>query len=274
MMTRTAALHTPMTGVERVESVLDALGHFPLSIPQFLLRLSIGAVFWHSGMTKIASWDTTLALFRDEYMVPIVPPELAAGLAATIELTCPVLLVLGLATRLATLPMLGMTLVIEVFVYPEQWVEHLMWASILVLILTRGPGVLSVDHLISRRFLGDRQGGQGPWVPLGAVFCGKGGRRRRSAASGDGRCWFCWSHARPTARHGACEDHGDRPPELSLVPAAALPGGNRWPIARRHRDADPEHSPPPEKHHRSAGPGDRCRQGGARRRDGWLPHSL
>ncbi len=158
MMTRTATLHTSMTVLERVEGALDALGRFPASILQFLLRLSIGAVFWHSGMTKIASWDTTIALFRDEYMVPILPPELAASLAATVELTCPVLLVLGLATRLATLPMLGMTFVIEVFVYPEQWIEHLMWASVLVFILTRGPGALSVDHLISRRFLRGRQG--------------------------------------------------------------------------------------------------------------------
>ena len=158
MMTRTATNHPPLTVLERVESVLDALGHFPVSILQFLLRLSIAAVFWHSGMTKIASWDTTVALFRDEYMVPTLPPELAASLAATVELTCPVLLVLGLATRLATLPMLGMTFVIEVFVYPEQWIEHLMWASILVFILTRGPGVLSLDHLVARKFSRARNG--------------------------------------------------------------------------------------------------------------------
>jgi putative oxidoreductase len=158
MMTRTATLHSSMTIPERIESVLDTLGRFPVALLQFLMRLSMASVFWHAGMTKIASWDTTIALFRDEYMVPILPPELAASLAATVELTCPVLLVLGLATRLATLPMLVMTFVIEVFVYPEQWIEHLMWASILVFILTRGPGALSLDHLISRRVLGGRQG--------------------------------------------------------------------------------------------------------------------
>jgi putative oxidoreductase len=156
MMTRTATLHPSTTLIERVESVLDALGRLPVSILQFLLRLSMASVFWHAGMTKIASWATTIALFRDEYMVPILPPELAASLAATVELTCPVLLVLGLATRLATLPMLGMTFVIEVFVYPEQWIEHLMWASILVFILTRGPGALSLDHLIARKVLRGR----------------------------------------------------------------------------------------------------------------------
>ena len=126
------------------------LERFPLSILQFLFRFTIAAVFWNSGQTKIASWLTTVALFRDEYQVPILPPELAATLAATVELTCPVLLVLGLATRLATLPMLGMTFVIEVFVYPENWLEHLTWATTLLFILTRGPGLLSLDHFIAQ----------------------------------------------------------------------------------------------------------------------------
>jgi putative oxidoreductase len=158
MITRAATVHSSMSPIERIQAILDRLSRFPVSILQFLLRFSIASVFWHSGMTKIASWDTTIALFRDEYMVPILPPELAATLAATVELTCPVLLVLGVATRLATLPMLGMTFVIEVFVYPEQWIEHMMWASILVLILTRGPGALSLDHLLARKFLRDRNG--------------------------------------------------------------------------------------------------------------------
>src|SRR5215471_2145285 len=158
MMTRTASAHPSATPIERIEALIDGLSCFPLAILQLLLRFSIASVFWHSGMTKVASWDTTIALFRDEYMVPILPPEIAASLAAAAELTCPVLLVAGLATRLATLPMLGMTLVIEVFVYPEQWIEHLMWASILVFILTRGPGALSLDHLIARRLLRGRNG--------------------------------------------------------------------------------------------------------------------
>ena len=158
MMIPTATLHSSMTLAARAESVIDVLARFPAAVLQFLLRFSIASVFWHSGMTKIASWDTTIALFRDEYMVPILPPELAASLAATVELTCPVLLVLGIASRLATLPMLGMTFVIEVFVYPEQWIEHLMWGSILVFILTRGPGVVSLDHLIARKLLHGRKG--------------------------------------------------------------------------------------------------------------------
>lgn len=140
--------------VERLEAAIGWFGRFPVAILQFIFRFSIASVFWHAGMTKIASWDSTIALFRDEYMVPVVPPEVAATLAATVELTCPVLLVLGLATRLATLPMLGMTFVIEAFVYPEYWIEHLMWAAILLAILTRGPGPLSLDHLVARAFHG------------------------------------------------------------------------------------------------------------------------
>jgi putative oxidoreductase len=76
---------------------------------------------------------------------------LAAWLAMVNELTFPLLLFAGLATRLATLPLLGMTFVIQVFVYPQAWTEHLMWASILVFLLTRGPGAFSLDYLIERQ---------------------------------------------------------------------------------------------------------------------------
>jgi len=82
--------------------------------------------------------------------------RVAAALAASVELTCPVLLVLGLATRLATLPMLGMTFVIEAFVYPEDWIEHLIWASLLLFILTRGAGAISLDRWLAPRVLGRR----------------------------------------------------------------------------------------------------------------------
>ena len=88
-------------------------------------------------------------LFRDEYNVPVLPLEFAATLAASVELTCPVLLVLGLFTRLATLPMLGMTFVIEAFVYPEDWIEHLTWASLLLFVLTCGPGAIALDRWIA-----------------------------------------------------------------------------------------------------------------------------
>lgn len=143
-----------MTWQEQLVSLFAMLGQVPTALFQFLFRVSIAGVFWNSGLTKIASWQMTILLFRDEYQVPILPPELAASLATSVELTCPVLLLLGIATRLATLPMLGMTVVIEAFVYPEAWNEHLIWASMLLFILTRGAGRWSIDHYIARRFLG------------------------------------------------------------------------------------------------------------------------
>ena len=131
-----------------VTRALDRVSLWPL---QLLARISIAAIFWNAGLTKIASWQTTLALFRDEYAVPLLPPSVAAALATAIELGCPVLLVLGLGTRLPVLPMLAQTLVIEVFVYPEAWIEHLTWASLLLFVLGRGPGTLSLDHVLRVR---------------------------------------------------------------------------------------------------------------------------
>jgi putative oxidoreductase len=126
------------------------LERFPLSILQLGLRIGIGAVFFKSGLLKINSWEFAVKLFQDEYKVPLLDPVLAAQVTAFIELTVPVFLFLGLATRLATLPLLGMVFVIQTFVYPQAWTEHLLWASVLTLLLTRGPGALSVDHLIER----------------------------------------------------------------------------------------------------------------------------
>ncbi len=83
--------------------------------------------------------------------MPFIDPLWAARLATFNELTFPVLLFVGLATRLATLPLLGMIAVIQTFIYPQAWTEHLLWASILIFLLTRGPGTLSLDHLIERR---------------------------------------------------------------------------------------------------------------------------
>lgn len=104
-----------------------------------------------SGLLKIRSWEFAIKLFEDEYKVPFLDPTLAARLATFNEFVFPVFLFLGLATRLATLPLLGMTLVIQTFVYPQAWTEHLLWASVLVFLLTRGPGALSLDHLIEAR---------------------------------------------------------------------------------------------------------------------------
>lgn len=135
----------------RVLCWLEGIPYAFLAMP---LRLAVATVFWNSAMTKLASWETALALFTDEYRVPVLPPELAAYMAVSIELTTPVLLVLGLATRPAAAVLLGMTAVIEVFVYPLAWPTHIQWAAMLLVLLARGPGKISIDWLIRRRVLG------------------------------------------------------------------------------------------------------------------------
>ena len=121
---------------------------------QLLFRLAIASVFLPAGLLKLASWESTIALFQDEYKVPVL-----AVMATTFELVCSALLIVGLATRLATLPLLGQTLTIQLFVYPQAWHEHLVWGSILLFLLTRGAGTFSMDHLLAPRF-GPQDAGQ------------------------------------------------------------------------------------------------------------------
>ena len=136
-------------GVKRTIAVVtELLGRVPLPLLQLLFRLALASVFVKSGLTKLAGWEFTVQLFADEYQVPVLPPELAAVLAVTVELACSSLLLLGLLTRLATLPLLGMIMTIQIFVYPHAYSEHLTWGSILLFLLTRGPGPLSLDWLL------------------------------------------------------------------------------------------------------------------------------
>jgi putative oxidoreductase len=139
------------------DSMRGWLSRVPLSLLQLLMRIGVGSVFFNAGLLKYRSWELTLLLFRDEYKVPLFDPTLMARMATFNELTFSTLLFLGLATRLATLPFLGMIAVIQTFVYPNAWIEHLVWTSILLFLLTRGGGVLSLDHLIARRFGATRQ---------------------------------------------------------------------------------------------------------------------
>ncbi|PTB21547.1 DoxX family protein [Trinickia symbiotica] len=123
------------------------IGHSLLAL---VCRLSIAAIFFLSGRTKVSGLLTlkpgTYALFRDEYKIPVIPPEIAAHIAAYSEHLFPLLLVLGLFTRGAALALLGMTTVIEVFVYPDAWPTHLSWAGLLLYMIGRGGGVFSLDH--------------------------------------------------------------------------------------------------------------------------------
>ena len=115
-------------------------------------RFAIAGIFFLSGRTKVEGFlmvtDSAYELFRTEYKLPLVPPEIAAHLAAYAEHLFPLLLVLGLFTRLSALSLLGMTLVIQVFVYPSAWPTHLSWAALLLFLVGRGGGRLSLDRLL------------------------------------------------------------------------------------------------------------------------------
>lgn len=126
-----------------------ALPQWALSL---IIRVGIASVFFLSGRTKVDGLlhitDSTYSLFQTEYHVPLIPSDIAAHLATYSEHLFPILIVLGLATRLSALALLGMTLVIEVFVYPLGWPTHLLWAGLLLYLVRFGAGPVSLDRLL------------------------------------------------------------------------------------------------------------------------------
>jgi putative oxidoreductase len=148
MMTDTMAHAAGSTLRGRLDGALEWLERCPLSVILLLCRLGVASVFMKAGITKLQGWEFTVQLFADEYKVPVLPPDVAALMATSFELGCASLLIAGFLTRLATLPLFGMILTIQVFVYPSAWSEHLVWGSILVFVLTRGPGAISLDRLL------------------------------------------------------------------------------------------------------------------------------
>ncbi|HUW72843.1 MAG TPA: DoxX family protein [Methyloceanibacter sp.] len=127
----------------------------PYSIVALVARLAVASVFWRSSQTKVDGFfhikDTTFFLFREEYKVPVLPPDLAAYLATYQEIIFSVCLVIGLFSRFSALALMVMVAVIQIFVYPEGWPEHILWFALLLLIIARGPGAISLDHLIWSR---------------------------------------------------------------------------------------------------------------------------
>ena len=120
-----------------------------------ITRIAIAAIFLLSGRTKVDGLltvnDSAVTLFREEYRLPLLPPELGAHLAAYAEHLFPLLLIAGLLTRLSALALLGMTAVIQIFVYPDAWPTHLSWAALLLYLVGRGPGRASIDHWLGLR---------------------------------------------------------------------------------------------------------------------------
>lgn len=148
---------------------IEWLDKIPHSLIAFVGRFCIAAVFWKSGQTKIEGLaidlidgtfqlglprlaDSTIPLFKSEYALPLLSPELAAHLAAAAEHVFPILILFGLATRYSALALLGMTLTIQLFVYPDAYPTHGTWAAVLLYLMARGPGKLSLDHLIARHY--------------------------------------------------------------------------------------------------------------------------
>lgn len=152
-----------------IETLIEALKQIPDTVIALLGRFSVAAIFWISGQTKITGFsvnivsgefhfgwprlsDTAVALFQDEYRLPLLPPELAAVMAVLGEHVFPALLLLGMATRFSALALLVMTATIQIFVYPDAYPTHGVWAAVLLYLVARGPGMVSIDHWIARRY--------------------------------------------------------------------------------------------------------------------------
>lgn len=133
-----------------IETAIAAFKSLPNDLLSYLARIGIGTTFFRSGMLKLDGWadGNTLTLFREEYRLPLIPPEIAAYLATAAELTLPLLLFAGIATRFAALALLFMTLVIEVFVYPNAFDTHGVWAVSLLFLMKYGAGTFSLDSVI------------------------------------------------------------------------------------------------------------------------------
>jgi putative oxidoreductase len=152
-----------------VRCAIGLASRIPDSLIALLGRFSIAAVFWKSGQTKVQGFaidivggefqpglprlsDSVVDLFRDEYRLPLIPPEIAAPMAAFAEHLFPLLILIGLATRLSALALLVMTATIQLLVYPDAYPTHGVWAAVLLFLIARGPGAVSIDRLIARRF--------------------------------------------------------------------------------------------------------------------------
>jgi putative oxidoreductase len=141
----------PIELLERGQALANRIPYGPIAL---LARFAVAGVFWRSGQTKVSGLsirEETFFLFREEYKVPLLPPDLAAYMATIAEHVFPILLVVGFASRLSALGLVGMTMVIQLFVFPHGWPEHILWLASLALIIARGPGPISLDHLVWSR---------------------------------------------------------------------------------------------------------------------------
>jgi putative oxidoreductase len=132
------------------QAMMSLMSRIPHDLIALVARISVGTIFLRSGILKVQGWKSgnTLALFKHEYQLPILPPEIAAYMATAAELALPPLLIAGLFTRYAALALLGMTMVIQIFVYPNAFDTHGAWAASLLYLMKYGAGSLALDRFI------------------------------------------------------------------------------------------------------------------------------
>ena len=139
-------------GLNRLySSITNVANQAPDSLVLLAARVFPAIIFWQSGRTKVDGFtikDSTYTLFEQIYALPVIPPQIAAVAATFAEHSTPILLVLGLFTRLSALALLVMTLVIQLFVFPDAWITHGLWATCFLILIAKGPGRISLDHLL------------------------------------------------------------------------------------------------------------------------------
>lgn len=155
-MTDSPALTAKVTAL--YGSVIEKLETLGVPLVDLAVRVWIGLVFFRSGLQKIDDWESTLFLFEYEYVLPIIPFELAAYLGTAFELAMPIFLFIGLAARLAAIPLLGMALTIQFILGANNAAyndfNHYAWMVFTLLIIMRGPGKISVDHMVRQKMMG------------------------------------------------------------------------------------------------------------------------
>jgi putative oxidoreductase len=134
--------------VASLQAIVQKLNAIPYSVIALIARAATFSVFFRSGTQKLSDWNSTLLLFQNEYHVPVLPPNIAAYMAASLELGASTLVLIGLCTRVSVTALLGMTAVIEIFVYPMAWPDHIQWLAFMFILLARGPGKISLDALL------------------------------------------------------------------------------------------------------------------------------
>jgi putative oxidoreductase len=142
------------TLAKSIRAGIRTLNAVPYDVIAVICRAATFSVFIRSGLQKLSDWSSTLLLFQNEYHTPVLPPVVAAYTATTLEIGCSGLILVGFITRVSTVLLLGMTAIIQLFIYPDAWPTHIQWLAFMIVLVLRGPGRLSLDAIIGPRLIG------------------------------------------------------------------------------------------------------------------------